>query len=120
MSRNRVTGDAATTSMLPVGPAAIFLWFWNLSDAITTNPAQAAGVPSATIKLDPTPQDGDEVTFTDAFGVLGAGTTVVVNGNGKNIADGGAAAATQSYATAGVTKRFMFSVAANAWIVLDN
>jgi len=120
MSRNRVTGDAASTLMLAVGPAFVLNWIATTCDVITTNPAQAAGVPSATIKLDPAPQDGDEVVFTDAFGVLAAGTTVVVNGNGKNIADAGAAAATQSYNTAGISKRFAFSAQANAWIVAGN
>ena len=108
MSRQRITGDAASTKQTATAAPTVYNKLTQ-DDAIIIPAGQAAGTPALTVMLNPNAADGDEIYITDAFGVLAAGTTLVVNGNGNFIADGAAAAATKTYNTAATRKHFMFS-----------
>lgn len=108
MSRQRLTGDAASTKQTATPAATVYNEL--IQDDLIIIPAgQAAGTPALTVMLNANAADGDEIYISDAFGVLAAGTTLVVNGNGNEIADGAAAATTKTYSTAGTRKHFMFS-----------
>jgi len=118
-STNRVQGDTPQINKLPNGPGISWGDFVVPgigspglgSDVLFVPSTAAAGTPSVRVNLNALPSDGDEITICDPFGVLAAGTTLIIDGNGNFIANGAAAAQTTTLNTAGACLRLMFSTA---------
>jgi hypothetical protein len=147
MSRNRLTiadggsaspvalqsqgGVPTTTTALPATTASSYSE--GGADSVVFVPAAAAaGTPYCTLFLHgcggsatagQQPADGDTLDIADPFGVLAAGTTLVVTGKaggvGFQIADGAALADSVTLNAAGASRRYVFSGSASAWIRVD-
>ncbi len=122
MSRNRLTGDALTTTLLP---AAAGTFNEGLTDDVLVVPSTAAAgahivTLNGSIAGQAVPGDGDQITIVDPFGVLASGTTLQIKGKisslGAQIANNTAAADSVTLNTAGAGLSLTYSSAAGVWV----
>ena len=128
MGKNNVpggSGNCGAVAVLPT-PAASTVQHDPTVDIYCVPASPAAGTPWCTVNLFGTlageqPADGTEVEFTDAFGALAGGTTLVIVGKlggvGFQIADQTAKADTVTLSSAGAHRKYVYSGALSAWIV---
>ncbi len=123
MSRNRLNGDALTTSLLPVAAGGTFQE--GLADDVLQVPAAfAAGVHTVnlngTVAGQAVPGDGDQLDICDPLGLLAPGTSLVVVGKigglGGQIADAGALSNSIVLNTPGANRTFTFNGATGTWV----
>lgn len=117
MSRNRLTGDACTPSVLPVsgtyneGTTDDFLMMASGTTGAVT--VMMNGVSTTGI----TPADGDELVICDPFGVCSQTKTCTINGNGTNMAFGATAVASITFTNPGFAVQLVFSSALGIWVL---
>lgn len=125
MSRNRLTGDALTTGILPT--AAGGTYNEGLTDDVLIVPAAfAAGAHIVTlngcIAGQSPPSDGDQIDICDPLGLLGPATTLTVTGKisslGAQIADNGVLANSILMNRPGDSRTFTYSNLTSTWTVV--
>lgn len=123
MSRNRLTGDALTTAILPT--AAGGTYNEGLTDDVLCVPASfAAGVHTVTlngaISGQPVPGDGDQIEICDPLGQLAPGTSLVITGKisslGAQIADQGTLANSITLNQPGAYRLLTYSNPMGCWV----